>query len=59
MTYFSGTTFTPVPEAAPLPAGHYHLHMAELLDGKGSWYVMRMDSRSGRNWLLAPNPPYS
>jgi hypothetical protein len=53
MSYYSGTKFTPVNEPVPPPPGEYHLHLSLTLDGKGTWWVMRMDSRSGRVWQLA------
>jgi hypothetical protein len=52
-TYYSGTKFVPVSEPASLPAGDYHLHLVLTLDGKGNWWLMRMDSQSGRVWQLS------
>jgi hypothetical protein len=56
--------YTPIPEAAALPAGDYHLYLADqpaTPDGKVWWAVARMDSRSGRFWILVGggNQPFA
>jgi hypothetical protein len=50
------TTFVPSVEPAPLPAGEYHLHVAETLDQKGNWYLYRLDAKSGRTWFATGSP---
>ena len=43
--------YTIVAEAAPLPAGDYHLFLAmqpETPDGKVWWSITRMDGKSGQ-----------
>jgi hypothetical protein len=54
-------TYTTTVESAPLPAGEYHLHLGESLDRKGSWYLYRVDSNSGRMWVAAGggNAPFT
>ncbi len=49
----STKTYSPTVDAAPLPAGDYHLYLSETLDGKGVWNMDRVDSQSGRIWSLS------
>ncbi len=53
VTYIGGgNQFVLTVDAAPLPQGNYHLYEAEAPDGKGSYWMYRMDSQSGRAWFL-------
>ena len=57
------TTFTVVKEAAPLPAGEYHLYVLPnpQADGNDYWMLTRMDANTGHAWSLVGggNTPYS
>jgi hypothetical protein len=48
-------------DPAPLQAGEYHLYLVEALDGKGSWEIVRFDSKSGRTWSMSGggNSPFA
>jgi hypothetical protein len=48
------TTFTVVKEAAPLPAGEYHLYVAPnpQADGNNYWMLTRLDANTGHVWSL-------
>jgi hypothetical protein len=57
------TTFTVVKEAAPLPAGEYHLYVVSnpQADGNNYWLLTRMDANTGHVWSLigGGGAPYS
>jgi hypothetical protein len=40
-------TYRVIPDPTSLPAGQYHLKVAQTLDQKGIWYLIRFDSESG------------
>jgi hypothetical protein len=50
--YNLGTQFVPTVDASPLPQGDYHLYPAVKDDGKGSYWLYKMDSQSGHAWFL-------
>jgi hypothetical protein len=51
----ANTTLTPVKDAAPLPAGEYHLYVAPnpQADGNTYWMLNRMDANTGHLWSLS------
>ena len=59
----TSTTLTAVKEAAPLPAGDYHLYIVPnpQTDGNDYWMLNRMDANTGHVWSLigGGSTPYS
>jgi hypothetical protein len=51
----TSTTLTPIKDAAPRPAGEYHLYLAPnpQIDGNAYWMLNRMDANTGHLWSLA------
>ncbi|HLH12349.1 MAG TPA: hypothetical protein VKV77_10785 [Methylovirgula sp.] len=49
----SGGQYSRTTDATPLPPGDYHLF--PQVDQKGTWWLYRMDSKTGRTWFLLNN----
>ncbi len=52
VSYVSGTNFLVIKDAPPIPPGAYHLHLQTGTDGKGSYWLYRIDAETGRTWFL-------
>jgi hypothetical protein len=53
VSYESGNNYLAIKDAQPIPAGTYHLHSQVSSDGKGTYWLYRMDADSGRTWFLS------
>ncbi len=52
VSYVSGNNFLALKDARPIPPGSYHLHLQMSSDGKGTYWLYRMDTETGRTWFL-------
>ncbi len=53
VSYVSGNNFLGLRDAQPIPPGDYHLHVAISTDGKGTYWLYRLDAATGRTWFLS------
>ncbi|MGP8233148.1 MAG: hypothetical protein ACLQL2_10860 [Methylovirgula sp.] len=52
VSYTYGVNFSSTKDPQPVPQGAYRLYAATGTDGKGSYWLYRLETQSGRLWVL-------
>ncbi len=51
----TGVTAVATQDPQPIPAGDYRLYSVSSADGKGTFWLYRLETQSGRTWFLSNN----
>lgn len=52
VSYTYGVNFSGTKDPQPVPQGTYKLYAASATDGKGNYWLYRLETQSGRLWVL-------